>query len=151
MSAKTVFISYRRDATGKAFARSIKQELTRHGYDVFFDVDSMDSGRWEQQILTQVPQRAHFLLLLTPSALDRCEDRSDWVRREFETAVQHRRNIVPIREESVDLAELRKTCPAAMTRVFDFQIPTIRQEGFEDDVEQLIERYIPAHRAPQES
>ena len=30
MSAKTVFISYRRDSTGRAFARSLKQELTHH-------------------------------------------------------------------------------------------------------------------------
>lgn len=148
MSAKTVFISYRRDATGRAFARSIKQELTRHGYDVFFDVDSIDSGKWEQQILTQVPERSHFLLLLTPGALDRCADKNDWVRREFETAVQHRRNIVPVREESVDLAELKTAYPT-MHGVFDFQIPTIRNDSFEGDIEELIERYIPAHKAPQ--
>ncbi|MGH8490401.1 MAG: TIR domain-containing protein, partial [Gammaproteobacteria bacterium] len=50
MSEKTVFISYRRDATGKAFARSIKQELKHHGYDVFLDVDCIDAGQWEEQI-----------------------------------------------------------------------------------------------------
>src|SRR5712692_11152128 len=100
MSAKTVFISYRRDATGKPFARSLKQELTHHGYDVFLDVDSIDAGKWEEQILTQVPARAHFLLLLTPGALDHCGDQNDWVRREFELAVQSKRNVVPVREES---------------------------------------------------
>ncbi len=148
MSAKTVFISYRRDSTGRAFARSLKQELTRHGYDVFFDVDSIDSGKWADQILTQVPARSHFLLLLTPGALDRCEDKNDWVRREFETAVQHHRNIVPIREESVDLTALRQNCPEAMRGLFDFQIATIRQDGFEDDIKDLIERHIPPHKAP---
>ena len=148
MSAKTIFISYRRDSTGKAFARSIKQELTRHGNDVFFDVDSIDSGKWASQILTEVPVRAHFLLVLTPGALERCVDQDDWVRREFEVAVQSGRNIVPIREESVDLAKLQQECPESMKGLFDFQIVTVRQDGFENDIEDLIERYIPAHKAP---
>jgi tetratricopeptide (TPR) repeat protein len=148
MSAKTVFISYRRDPTGRAFARSIKQELTGHGYDVFFDVDSIASGRWAEQLLTQVPSRSHFLLLLTPGALDRCTDKDDWVRQEFEIAVQHRRNIVPILEESVVLAGLKDACPEAMSSVFNFQIATVRNDGFEGDIQDLITRYIPPHKAP---
>ena len=98
MSAKTVFISYRRDATGKAFANLIEQRLTNHGYDVFLDVRSLDAGQWALQILSEVPNKAHFLLLLTPGSLDRCENEDDWVRREFMLAVQHSRNIVPVRE-----------------------------------------------------
>jgi len=148
MSTKTVFISYRRDPVGKAFARSVKQELQGHGYDVFFDVDSIDSGKWASQILTEVPARAHFILLLTPGALDRCGNEDDWVRREFEAALQSGRNIVPIREESVDLTELRRNCPEPMKGLFDFQIATVRQDGFENDIEDLIARYIPPHKAP---
>src|SRR4051812_35140492 len=111
MSAKTVFISYRRDATGRAFARALKQELMHHGYDVFFDVDSIEAGKWEEQIRSELPARAHFLLLLTPGALDRCDDETDWVRREFELALESKRNIVPVREESVEYGALRKSCP----------------------------------------
>ncbi len=58
MNEKTIFISYRRDVAGKAFARSIKQALTHRGYDAFLDVDGIDSGRWAEQILTEVPKRA---------------------------------------------------------------------------------------------
>jgi hypothetical protein len=148
MSAKTVFISYRRDSTGRAFARSVKQELTRNGYDVFFDVDSLDPGKWADQILTQVPQRSHFLLLLTPGALDRCVSEDDWVRREFETAVSSKRNIVPVREESVDMTKLRQDCPESMKGLLDFQIVTVENSSFESDIERLIEQYIPPHRAP---
>jgi hypothetical protein len=68
MSEKTVFISYRRDTAGKYFARSVKEALTHRGYDVFLDVDCIDAGQWATQILTQVPKRAHFLLLPTPDA-----------------------------------------------------------------------------------
>lgn len=52
MSAKTVFISYRRDSTGKLFARLLAEELTRHGFDVFLDVDSLDAGKWEALLET---------------------------------------------------------------------------------------------------
>ncbi len=140
MSEKTVFISYRRDATGKAFARSICQELTGKGYDVFLDVDTIESGRWADQILTEVPRRAHFLLLLTPGALDRCVSEDDWVRREFLMAVEQARNIVPVREESVDLGKLRTSSPDAMRGVFDLQIADITHKSFAGDIDTLVTR-----------
>ena len=58
MSGKTVFLSYRRDAAGKAFGRLIEQALTGRGYDVFLDVDSMEPGPWKEQLEREVPQRA---------------------------------------------------------------------------------------------
>lgn len=150
MNRKTVFISYRRDATGRPFARSLERELTRDGYDVFLDVDSIGSGKWANQILTEVPCRAHFLLLLTPAALDSCANEDDWVRQEFETAVKHSRNIVPVCEESIDLGKLRKECPVSMKQLFDYQIATIHHSAFESDLRTLINRYIPPHKAPQD-
>jgi hypothetical protein len=56
MSEKTVFISYRRDTAGNLFARLVEGALTRHGYDVFLDVDCIDAGKWAEQILTEVPE-----------------------------------------------------------------------------------------------
>jgi len=151
MSEKTVFISYRRDSTGKYFARAIKDSLTHLGYDVFLDVDCLDAGLWAEQILTQVPKRAHFLLLLTPDALTRCANEDDWVLREYMLAVKHRRNIVPVREESVDVDGMIATCPKCMKGLFGYQIASIRHGSFEDDIETLITRYIPPHKAPPES
>ena len=150
MSNKTVFISYRRDVAGKAIARTLKQELTHRGYDVFLDVDNVDGGHWEAQILAQVPSRAHFLLVLTPGALDRCADENDWVRREFLSAVQHGRNIVPVREESVDVAAMSTACPEPVKGIFDFQIATLQHGSFESDVEKLVTRFIAPHQAPSE-
>ena len=39
---KTVFVSYRR--TNAPWALSIFQNLTQHGYDVFFDFEGIASG-----------------------------------------------------------------------------------------------------------
>ena len=141
-------MSYRRDAAGKAFARSLERELTHRGYDVFLDVDRMVAGGWADEILTQIPLRSHFLILLTSDALDRCADEADWVRREYETAAQHARNIVPVCEESVNLAKLRETCPKCMKGLFDLQIVTVQHGAFERDIQTLVERYIPPHKAP---
>src|SRR5215472_3803770 len=49
---KTVFISYRR--TNFAWALSIYQDLTHHGYDVFFDVTNIPAGDFETVILENV-------------------------------------------------------------------------------------------------
>ena len=40
---KTVFISYRRNVSAFV-ARAIFMDLREHGYDVFMDVESIDSG-----------------------------------------------------------------------------------------------------------
>jgi hypothetical protein len=91
---KTVFISYRR--TNAPWALAIYQDLTHNGYDVFFDYLGIASGDFESIILENIRARAHFLILLTPSALERCGEPGDWLRREIETALEARRNIVPL-------------------------------------------------------
>jgi hypothetical protein len=91
---KTVFISYRR--TNVPWALNVYQDLTHHGYDVFFDYEGIGSGDFESVILGNITARAHFLVLLTPSALERCGNPGDWLRREIETAIECKRNIVPL-------------------------------------------------------
>jgi tetratricopeptide (TPR) repeat protein len=97
---KTVFISYRR--TNLPWALFIWQNLTMHGYDVFFDYQSIDSGSFEKVILENIKARAHFIVILTPSALERCKNPGDWLRREIETAIDEDRNIVPLMMEGFD-------------------------------------------------
>lgn len=97
---KTVFISYRR--TNLPWALNIYQDLTHHGYDVFFDYQSIDSGDFEKIILDNIKARAHFIVVLTPSALERCKEPHDWLRREIETAIDEKRNIVPLMMEGFD-------------------------------------------------
>jgi hypothetical protein len=97
---KTVFISYRR--TAAPWAQSIFQDLTQHGYDVFFDFQGLTSGGYEEVIFENIKARAHFLVLLTPTALERCTDVTDLFRREIETAIGSQRNIVPVMLDGFD-------------------------------------------------
>ncbi|SAL80138.1 toll/interleukin-1 receptor domain-containing protein [Caballeronia telluris] len=99
---KTVFVSYRR--TNEAWALAISQNLTQHGYDVFMDFTSLPSGDFTNVILENIRARAHFLILLTPSALERCGEPNDWLRREIEAAIDNQRNIVPLMLEGFSFA-----------------------------------------------
>ncbi len=91
---KTVFISYRRTDVYTALA--VYENLKNQGYDVFFDYRSISSGDFEQIITSNIRARAHFILILTPTALDRCNEPGDWLRREIELAIDEKRNIVPL-------------------------------------------------------
>ncbi len=97
---KTVFISYRR--TNFSWALAIFQNLTQNGFDVFFDYTGINSGDFESVILENIKARAHFVVLLTPSALERCGEPGDWLRREIETALEVKRNIIPLMLENFD-------------------------------------------------
>jgi tetratricopeptide (TPR) repeat protein len=91
---KTVFISYRR--TNIYIARSLYLDLRANGYDVFLDYEGIDSGDWQRVILNQIEARAHFVLILTPSALERCVNGDDNLRMEIEHAIDTQRNLVPL-------------------------------------------------------
>ena len=100
---KTVFICYRRN--NAPWAISIWQNLTQMGYDVFLDFQSIMSGDFEQVITENILARAHFIILLTPSALERCNEPDDWFRREIEIALNSKRNIVPVLLEGFDFGD----------------------------------------------
>ena len=91
---RSVFISYRR--TNFPWALNIYQNLHHNGYDVFFDFEGIGPGDFETVILENITSRAHFLIVLTPSALERCSEPGDWLRREIETAIDSKRNIIPL-------------------------------------------------------
>lgn len=89
-----IFISYRRDAFESAnlFATRLKAL----GYRVFFDIETMNAGKFNEQLLDVISRCKDFILVLSPNALDRCIDGGDWVRREVMCAMEHRKNIIPI-------------------------------------------------------
>lgn len=105
-----VFISYRR-GTSKHLARAIFMDLRQHRYDVFLDVSTIASGEFDTIILTEIAARAHFVVLLSPGALERCIHPGDWLRREIEQALRLRRNIVPIIEEGFDFEQETRYLP----------------------------------------
>jgi tetratricopeptide (TPR) repeat protein len=139
---KTVFISYRR--TNASWALAIFQDLTQNGYDVFFDFDGIASGDFERTILENIRARAHFLVLLTPSALERCHDPSDWLRREVEVALDNRRNIVPLMLEGCDFGApgVGSQLKGKLAKLKQYNALNVPVDYFGPAMERLRNRYL---------
>ncbi|EEB10024.1 Sterile alpha and TIR motif-containing protein, putative [Pediculus humanus corporis] len=93
-----VFVSYRR-SNGSQLASLLKVHLELRGFTVFIDVERLEAGKFDNNLLQSIRQAKFFLLVLTPKALERCiadVDCKDWVHREIVAALQSQCNIIPI-------------------------------------------------------
>ena len=95
MNSSDVFISYRRDG-GDMTAMYIYQELRDRGYSVFYDVEVLRSGKFNEDLLRQIQSCRDFVVVLSLHALDRCNDEGDWVRQEIAEAIRCEKNIIPV-------------------------------------------------------
>ena len=80
-----VFISYRR-ANGSQLASLLKVLLTIRNLSVFLDVDRLEAGKFDNNLLQSIRSARNFVLVLTPQALDRCkgdEEQKDWIHKEI--------------------------------------------------------------------
>lgn len=139
---KTVFISYRR--TNASWALAISQYLTHRGFDVFIDYTKINSGDFEQVIIENIGARAHFLVLLAPSALDRCGNPHDWLRREIELAMERKRNIIPIILEGFDFGapETIKYLTGELEKLKHYNGLNLPADYFEEGMQRLCERFL---------
>ena len=83
-------------------------------------------------------------MLLTPSALERCNEPGDWLRREIETALENKRNIVPLMLEGFDfgtpaIANQLTGKLAALKRYNALDVPA---SYFMAAMERLRERFL---------
>ncbi|MBV8115945.1 MAG: tetratricopeptide repeat protein, partial [Silvibacterium sp.] len=139
---KTVFLSYRR--TNAPWALAISQNLTHHGYDVFFDFNGIASGDFESVIIGNIRARAHFLVLLTPSALERCGDSGDWLRLEIESAFENKRNIVPLMLEGFDFSTptIANQLTGTLAPLKRYNALSVPVEYFDAAMERLRTKYL---------
>jgi len=66
-----VFISYRR-SNGSQLASLLKVHLEIRNFSVFLDVDRLEAGKFDNNLLKSIQSAKNFVLVLTPNALDRC-------------------------------------------------------------------------------
>ena len=90
-----VFISYRRES-GSAEARLIRNELMTRGLRVFMDVTELKKGYFDDALLHYISATPNFLLILSPHALDHCDQAEDWLRQEIVQAISTGRNVIPV-------------------------------------------------------
>ena len=105
-----IFLSYRR-AGGQETALLLFDRLTSKGYRVAYDIETLRSGRFDEQLLQTVERCRDLIVVLGPGSLDRCiaweaarkmtdgndgEDEDDWMRREIARAMCSGVNVVPV-------------------------------------------------------
>ncbi|MDX2076814.1 MAG: toll/interleukin-1 receptor domain-containing protein [bacterium] len=142
---KTVFISYRR--TNVAHAIKIYQLLIEAGYDPFLDIKDMGSGAWRVIIQREIERRAHFMLLLTPSAVERFIEPNDVMRFEIETALTHKRNLVPLMFEGFTYSDprIRNYLTGKLAVLSEYNAFPINWRRLKKDVQELTARFMSVH------
>lgn len=90
-----IFVSYRREG-GEALACLLTEKLRQLGYTVFYDVESLRSGKFNDKLLDVIDECNDVLVVLPQHALDRCINPDDWVRKELAQSLKANKNIVPI-------------------------------------------------------
>lgn len=83
-----IFISYRRES-GADIAARVRDFFAAKGFNVFYDIKSMQLGEFDKQIIQNINTSQYFILILSKNALDRCSNENDWVRKEIECALQN--------------------------------------------------------------
>lgn len=133
-----IFISYRRSSYDTA--NLIATRLKSVGYSVFFDMETLRSGKFNEQLYNVIENCIDFLLVLPPGALDRCVNEDDWVRLEIQHAMAHKKNIIPVMLNGFQWPE---TMPEGMEELCKYQALTASPiEYFDMAMERLQNRYL---------
>ena len=147
MTKYDVFVSYRRvdsegRTSGRDIARTIKLELEKRGYRVFFDYSEIKDNEFENSILPSIRNSKVFIIVLSLDALLRCVNEEDWVRRDIETAINVGCKIIPVSPDGAFNgwpANLPDTIlPITKQQISDISMGSL----FEKSIEKLIEERL---------
>lgn len=133
-----IFISYRRSSYDTA--NLIATRLKAAGYSVFFDLESLRAGKFNEQLYNVIENCKDFISVLPPDALDRCVNEDDWVRLEICHAMIHKKNIVPIMLNGFTWPN---PMPAGMEELCNYHALTASSvEHFDMAMESLQKKYL---------
>lgn len=104
MKKNNIFISYRRDG-GEYTARMLHDKLTQLGYRVFYDIESMRSGDFNNHLYQVIEECDDFVVILSPGALDSVDNKEPWIIREVAYALKCEKNIIPVMLRNFEFPE----------------------------------------------
>lgn len=95
-----IFISYRREG-GYDTAKHLYDLLSRDGYRVSFDIDTLRNGDFDTQLYQRIDSCKDFILIIDQHAFDRTINEKipkehDWLRCELSYALKKNKNIIPV-------------------------------------------------------
>lgn len=137
-----IFISYRRSSYD--IANLIATRLKAEGYSVFFDMEALRAGKFNEQLYDVIDNCTDFVSVLPPEALDRCVNEDDWVRLEICRAIEKKKNIVPVMLNGFTWPS---PMPKGMEELRNYQALTANSiEYFDMAMERLQTRYLLSKR-----
>ena len=100
MEKYDIFRSYRQEG-GYTTAKHLYDLLTRDGYRVSFDIDTLRNGDFDTSLLDRVDQSKDFILIIDEHAFDRTlnpdfDPKKDWMRQELAYALKKGKNVIPV-------------------------------------------------------
>ena len=90
-----IFISYRHEG-GDVMTRLLYEVFSNKGYRVFYDNESLSSGRFDEKIYRFIEECQDVLVVLSEGSLERCQNEGDWFRNEITHAIKNKKDIIPI-------------------------------------------------------
>lgn len=133
-----IFISYRRDG-GEDLARLLEYKLTERGFNVFFDVESLRSGAFNEALFEKIAECTDVLVVLPPHGLDRCTNPNDWVRLEIARALELKKKVIPIMMRNFEFPE---TLPEDIDAIRHMNGISANNELFEANIERLVSKFL---------
>lgn len=139
-----IFISYRREG-GYDTAKHLYDLLTRDGYRVSFDIDTLRNGDFDEQLLLRIDQCKDFILIVDKNCFDRTLDKTfnpkqDWLRQELAYALRKNKNIIPIFLNGIK--GFPNNLPADIAQVSKKNGPEYNRYYFNDFYDKLKKEFL---------
>ena len=143
-----IFISYRREG-GYETAKHLFDLLTRDGYTVSFDIDTLRNGDFDTQLYERINQCKDFILIVDKHAFDRTlidkiPREKDWLRCELAHALEKEKNIIPVFLSGIK--EFPAGLPNDISGVSKKNGPEYNRYYFNDFYRELKKRFLHDNR-----
>ena len=133
-----VFVSYRRERLETA--RSLVQALEKRGLRVFFDLEELDDGDFNEELYDAIDQSKNAIFLMTEGALDGCVRVGDWVRNELEHVLLKEIKLILVNPSDVTVS-FPDTLPQSLQKIKKIQVTKLDLGTlFNDSVNKIVKR-----------
>ena len=134
------FISYHRKLSTWP-AITIQRYLVGREVDVFLDMESISSGRFENVILNEIRERDHFILVIAAGTLARLTESGDWVARELTHALESQKNVIPVLLDGVRITDLARDF-SHRDQLLDLNCLSMPAEYSNEALDRLYDTYL---------